>query len=189
MKKIFMLMMTFALLLSSVCFAADAPKASSTNSQTAILLIGNNDFKSTQYFSMIEGQFIKNNPKASRIQFGSDVQTAYQEYWLDKGYLDEQTPTKDDLIAITKYIGTDKVLFLFVKDPVVEQHYAQDWFDSGMRSRASIQVNAFLVGQDGIIKLQTSNKEDDSFSSELRAKRGAFKKCMKEVSETMLPLM
>ena len=197
MKKLLIIITALAmsLLLTGVCSAAANNNDSSNGSsgsngkdKVAILLMGSNDFKSTQYFTMIENHFLKDNPHASQIALGADVQSKYQEYWLDKGFLEEQQPTKEDLLAMPSYLGVDKVLVMIVKDPVVEKHWAFTLMESGEKSRASIQINAFLVNKDKILKSKVSNNEDDSFSSDLRAKRGAFKKCMKEISAEMLPL-
>ena len=189
MKKllVFISALTMSLLLlAGVCSAA--AQGSNGKDKVAILLMGSNDFKSTQYFTMIENHFLKNNPHAGQIALGADIQSKYQEYWLDKGFLEEQQPAKDDLLALPEYLGVDKVLVMIVKDPVVEKHFAFTLTESGEKSRASIQLNAFLIDREKILKSKVSNNEDDSFYSDLRAKRGAFKKCMKELSAEMLPL-
>lgn len=185
-KKMLIFIMT-VLLLAVGCNGAFAKGAS--GERVAILLMGSNDFKTDQYFAMIGKYFLDNNPHHNRILVGSDIQSRYQEYWLDKGFLEEQKPEKDDLIALVDYLEVDKVLFLMVKDPVVEKSFAMDFFESGERSRASIQVNAFLANREKVLKLKAANHEDDSFASDLRAKRGAFKKCVVEISKDMLPLM
>lgn len=186
-RKIMILVMMTLLAVTAVSGAASAEKAS--GERVAILLMGSNDFKTDQYFGMLGKYFLDNNPHHNRIVIGSDIQSKYQEYWLDKGFLEEQKPEKDDLIALVSYLDVDKVLFLMVKDPVVEKTYTMDWFESGERSRASIQVNAFLASREKVLKLKAANHEDDSFASDLRAKRGAFKKCVVEISKDMLPLM
>lgn len=185
-KKMLIFIMTVLLLMAG-CNGAFAKGAS--GERVAILLMGSNDFKTDQYFAMIGKYFLDNNPHHNRILVGSDIQSRYQEYWLDKGFLEEQKPEKDDLIALVDYLEVDKVLFLMVKDPVVEKSFAMDFFESGERSRASIQVNAFLANREKVLKLKAANHEDDSFASDLRAKRGAFKKCVVEISKDMLPLM
>lgn len=186
-RKMLIFVMTALLLVVGMCNGALAKGAS--GERVAILLMGSNDFKTDQYFAMIGKYFLDNNPHHNRILVGSDIQSRYQEYWLDKGFLEEQKPEKDDLIALVDYLGVDKVLFLMVKDPVVEKSFAMDFFESGERSRASIQVNAFLANREKVLKLKAANHEDDSFASDLRAKRGAFKKCVVEISKDMLPLM
>lgn len=191
MKKILFLLTALVVTMYSLCAPAPTAHAASaaSNERIAVLLVGSNDFKTDQYFSMIEKQVAQNCPHSARISIGSDVQSMYQEYWLDKGYLEEQKPTKDDLVALVNYMNMDKVLFLMVKDPVVEKNFAMDWFDSGERSRASIQMNAFLVDKEKVLRLKASNHEDDSFASDLRAKRGAFKKCVTEITKDMASLL
>ena len=186
-KKMLIFIMMTLLVVTGMCNAALAKEAG--GERVAILLMGSNDFKTDQYFSMLGKYFLDNNPHHNRIVIGSDIQSKYQEYWLDKGFLEEQKPEKEDLIALVSYLDVDKVLFLMVKDPVVEKTYTMDWFESGERSRASIQVNAFLASREKVLKLKAANHEDDSFASDLRAKRGAFKKCVVEISKDMLPLM
>ena len=186
-KKMLIFIMMTLLAVTGMCNAALAKEAG--GERVAILLMGSNDFKTDQYFSMLGKYFLDNNPHHNRIVIGSDIQSKYQEYWLDKGFLEEQKPEKEDLIALVSYLDVDKVLFLMVKDPVVEKTYTMDWFESGERSRASIQVNAFLASREKVLKLKAANHEDDSFASDLRAKRGAFKKCVVEISKDMLPLM
>ena len=186
-KKMLIFIMMTLLVVTGMCNAALAKEAG--GERVAILLMGSNDFKTDQYFSMLGKYFLDNNPHHNRIVIGSDIQSKYQEYWLDKGFLEEQKPEKEDLIALVSYLEVDKVLFLMVKDPVVEKTYTMDWFESGERSRASIQVNAFMASREKVLKLKAANHEDDSFASDLRAKRGAFKKCVVEISKDMLPLM
>ena len=186
MKRFFIFAAMFIMMMCSLMPSAANAAA---GEKVAILLMGSNDFKTDQYFSMIEKQFLANNPHHNRIVIGSNIQSKYQEYWLDKGFLEEQKPTKEDLTNLVAYLDVDKVLFIMVKDPVVEKSWAMDFFQSGQRSRASIQVNAFLADREKVLKLMAANHEDDSMSSDMRAKRGAFKKCVIEVSKDMLPLM
>lgn len=189
MKKIlfFISILTIACLMLSSAIAA-ARQENGGNNKIAILLAGSNAFKSTHYFAMTEEQFSKNNPLAGQIALGIDVQSKYLEYWLDKGFLEEQQPSTEDLLALPAYLDKDKVLVMIVKDPAVEKNTAFTLAASGEKSRASIQIDAFLVDREKIIQRQTASNEDDSFYSELRAKRGAFKKCLKELSSAMLPL-
>lgn len=116
---------------------------------------------------------------------GTEIQSMYQTYWLEKGYLEEQKLTKQDLNDFVKYSGYNKVLFLIVNSPVVEKTRQGRggwgvWVQSE-RTRASIGIKSFLADETSIIKATDVTKEDDSDTSELRAKRGAFEKCMKEI--------
>ena len=154
----------------------------------AILLIGGNDYKTKHYFSIMEEVFLNDEKTNVKVIMGEPVQSKYQEYWLNKGFLEEQIPQKDNLLEFVSFAGVDEILYLIVKDPVVDTHWSRDVFQAGQRSRASIQVNSFLAKADSIIRVKAANNEDDSFASELRAKRGAFKKCMQEVADSMKPV-
>lgn len=187
MKKILLLMTLLCFMLTGSAFAAGSSLLA-PQKNVAILLIGGNDYKSKQYFSIMEEAFLSKNKSNVNVIMGEPVQSKYQEYWLDKGFLEEQVPQKDNLLEFVSYASVDEVLYLIVKDPVVDKHWAADFFESGERSRASIQVNSFLANDSSILKVKASNNEDDSFASELRAKRGAFKKCMLEVAAEMKPI-
>lgn len=203
MKKmlIFITTLTMAfLMLCTVCAAA--PQESNSNNinnninisndasknKAAILLMGSNDFISTHYFTMIKEQFSKNNPHAEQLALGSDIQGKYFEYRLAKEFTGEQQPSEEDLPALSAYLEADKVLVMIVKDPVVEKHNTFTLTASDEKYSATIQIDALLVDNKQIIKKQTISNKDDSFYDELRAKRGAFQKCLKELSAVMLPL-
>ena len=82
------------------------------------------------------------------------------------------------------------VLFTFVTSPVMEKTRIQTGlFTSEEMTRASIGVKAFGVDNADIIKVVDVSKEDNSITSELRAKRGAFRKCMKEIQSVIGPLI
>lgn len=179
MKRISLLVMAFMVLFSCSAFAASA-----SNQTVGVVIIGSSDFKTADYFNSIKSSFQSNNEYT--VEYGNGIQSKYQSYWLDKGFLEEQKPVKQDLIDFVKYSGYDKVLFVMVKDPVVDKHKQQTGlFTSVVNSRASISVNAFLADKSNVIKASSSTKEDDSEASELRAKRGAFRKCLQEISKNI----
>ena len=91
-------------------------------------------------------------------------------------------------IGYNAFSGCDKVLYLVCKDPVTDKKRI-GLFGEKESWRTSVSVNAFLCDQQGIVKTSTISREDDSEMSELRARRGAFKKAMREISVTMNPLM
>lgn len=201
MKKILIFITTITmavLMLCAVCAAAPQESNSNSNNinisndtsknKAAILLMGSNDFISTHYFTMIKEQFSKNNPHAEQLALGSDIQGKYFEYRLAKEFTGEQQPSEEDLPTLPAYLEADKVLVMIVKDPVVEKHNAFTLTASDEKYSATIQIDALLVDNKQIIKKQTISNKDDSFYDELRAKRGAFQKCLKELSTVMLPL-
>ena len=79
MKKLLVFISALAMsimLLAGVCSAA-ASQGSNGKDKVAILLMGSNDFKSTQYFTMIEKHILKNNPHASQIAFTAYYPASY----------------------------------------------------------------------------------------------------------------
>ena len=177
MKKVFALAAMF-LLLMSTAFAATSNL--SRSSQTAVVIVGGSDYKTPSFTKYVQQYF-----KATNLAVGNDVQTVYQSYWLDKGLLEEGTPTKDDFIAFANYAGYKNVLYLKISDPVVDVHNRK----GKQKTRVSITMNAYLVDKTHFIQNATSTHEEDSDHSELRAKSGAFKQCVRDVSEVINPAL
>ena len=169
------LMMLMMLMMASTVLAA-----ANFTERAGVVIVGGAEYKTEDYFDFVEKFFVK--PFASdkmQIQYGRDAQNKYQNYWLDKGYLEEQTPTQRDFIEFVSYGAYDKVIFLKVQDSVTDQQ--------GKRSRLSVNVNVFLVDRRKVLKAASSTNEEDSKASQLRARRGAFKKCAKELSAAISP--
>ena len=176
MKKIISLTVLMMLMATTVFAAARYTE------RLGVVIVSGAEYKTEDYFDFVEKYFVK--PFAGdkmQFQFGRDAQNKYQNFWLDKGYLEEQTPTQRDFIEFVSYGAYDKVIFLKVQDSVTDQQ--------GKRSRLSVNVNAFLVDRRKVLKASSSTNEEDSKASQLRARRGAFKKCAKELSEELEPLM
>ena len=178
----------FAIIFSMMLFAASSAFAQSQ--EIVVLIIGNSDFK-TPNFIRYATQLFKEEYKGKTLKFvsGEEIQSKYQNYWLDKGSLEEGTPTKQDLIDFVSYGDYDRVVYLIIKDPVIDKHESGYGSSYQQKSRASVTVNAFLADSEKVLKAATSTKEDDSMASELRAKRGAFKQCMREISKVLLPAL
>ena len=92
--------------------------------------------------------------ESPNVVFGTKIQTKYQEYWFEKGELEKQ--------------------------PML--------FGSYEKTRASVNIKGYLVGQDAtgadkILKMINVTQNADSDTSDLRAKRGAFEKAMKELAK------
>ncbi len=182
--KKFLFMPLFVVWTFLFCFGGTVAAAPS---QIAVVIVGSSDFKTKDYLDTIKKYLAEPFDETNiTVSYGNDIQTQYQEYWLDKGELDEQRPKKQDLLDFVGYGNYGKVLYIVLNDPVVESS------GRGKRSdyiRASIGMNAFLVGKDKIIETKNVTYESVSKTSILRAKRDAFKKCIEDVSKTMLPLM
>ncbi len=177
MKKIIALTMLMMLALAATALAAPT-----LTQRVGVVIVGGADYKTKDFYEYVEKYFYK--PFASdtmQIQYGKDAQNKYQNFWLDKGYLEEQKPTQKDFIEFVSYGAYDKVIFLKVEDSVAEMQRK--------RSRLSVNVNVFLVDRRKVLKTGSSTNEEDSKASQLRARRGAFKKCAKELSAEIEPLM
>ena len=163
----------------------------STIKKVCAVIVGGADVKTSDYINYVDTELNgEDSNKTKKIIVGTDIQGKYQTYWLNKGFLEEPKPVKQDLHDFVKFSGYDRVLFLFVTSPVMEKTRIQTGlFTSEEMTRASIGVKAFWVDNADIIKVVDVSKEDDSLASELRAKRGAFRKCMKEIQSVIGPLI
>ncbi len=189
MRKVisFLMVVTFLLLPISPAFAQvgllnPAPK------ETCVVIVGDASVKTPDFFKYVDEAF-NTEEKKKKVVSGTEIQSLYQTYWLDKGFLEEQKLTKQDLNDFVKYSGYKKVLYLIVSSPVVEKtkegYGGWDGWVQTERTRASITIKTFLVNETDIIKAVDVTKEDDSVTSELRAKRGAFEKCIKEIKSAI----
>ncbi len=176
MKKLFMAMVTMILVsLSAAGFAAKY--------DTCALLIADADMKTEDFMNKVS-DCLKDNPN---VVFGTKIQTKYQEYWFEKGELEEGKITQQVLFEFRKYSGYDKCLYLITEKTVEKTRQRIGW-GSYDKTRASVTIKGFLVGQDAtgadkILKMINVTQNADSDTSDLRAKRGAFEKAMKELAQ------
>lgn len=190
-----LLCLSILFLFAGTCSAAlpQSNVSSYLPTRVAVVIVGSSDYKTEDYFQSIDEYICEpNKNKKLKILYGEDVQGKYQEYWLEKGELTEGTPTKQDLFDFVRYGGFDKVLYLIVQDPVIDRHQVRSGLFGQFTSediRASITVNCFLCDDGKVIKNAAAVKEDDSFASILRARRGAFGKCMQSISTTISPFL
>lgn len=194
MKKVLSIIMFVLFLFPISAFAAgnQATDAASLSHQPlekiGIVVIGGADVKTPDFFNAISESFAQSPNEALKyiIETGTPAQTKYQNYWTDKDFLDEQPLTKTVVLDFAKYSGYDKVLYIVINEPVMEKttqgNGAWGYWGTSTNNRASIEVKAYLTDGETILKTVNVAKEDDSAASPLRAKRGAFKKDMKEVA-------
>lgn len=183
MKRISILSLLFLFLLSCTAIASEQNYFHKAPTKIGVVIIGGPDVKTPDFFKYVSESLKNNDDNRYTIETGTVVQTKYQNYWFDKGFLDEQILTKPDLNAFVQYSGYNKVLFLIVSNPVLEKtKIPAGWFATVEQTRASIEIKAFFADDISIIKAINVSKEDDSQTSELRAKRGAFQKGIKEIA-------
>lgn len=159
----------------STCFAVT--NYNYNNAKTCAVIIGDADVKTRNYLG-----YTNDFLELYNVSFGEDIQTLWVTYWLDKGELEEGRLNKDVMLDFCKYSGYDKVLFIVVDNHVIEKTRTVDFFLGDVEhTRSSMEIKALLVDSNQIIKTINRIDEDDSATSEKRAKRGAFKKCMRDI--------
>ena len=174
MKKLFIALLTVMLVaFSATGFAAKA--------DTCALLVADADMKTEDFMNKVSDCLKENQ----NVVFGTNIQTKYQEYWFEKGEIEEGKITPQVLFEFRKYSGYDKCLYL-VTEKTIEKTKQPRLFGSYEKTRASVNIKGFLVGQDPsgadkILKMISVTQNADSDTSDLRAKRAAFEKAMKEL--------
>lgn len=185
MKRIALLVMTIMVFCNIAC-AGPAENFLHRQQTVGIVIISSPDFKTQDFYEYFYGQLRSETDTSYNIVTGNDPQNKWVEYWLDKGYLEEQAPKKEDLLKFVNFSGYDKVIYFIVKDPVIEKNtLSAGLFSTTTRSRASVTVNSFLCSKDNVIKTYSVSKQDDSTYSDMRAKIGALKKCARDIGKEM----
>ncbi|MBO6265844.1 MAG: hypothetical protein J6M57_07555 [Acidaminococcaceae bacterium] len=174
MKKILMFILTVVLISFSALGFAAKP-------DTCALLIADTDMKAEDYINKVKECF-QNNPN---VDYGTHIQIKYQEYWFNKGELEEGKATPEVLFEFRKFSGFDKCLYL-VTEKSIEKSIQPAFLTRVEKTRASVNVKGYLVGlgndgTDKVLKLFNVVSSADSDTSDLRAKRSAFEKAMKEL--------
>lgn len=192
LTKLLAVFFTFALFFTNmnISEASIMDKVNSPN--VCAIMVGNADVKSPDFMERLDENLNKDSEgtKQKHVDCNTKIQSLYQNYWFDKGELEEGKLTKTDLHEFVKYSGYDRCLFLIVSDPKIETTTVRKGFlGYAENTRASIEVKAFLVDKDKVLKIMSVTKENSSDTSELRAKRGAFTQCIKEVCKEMRPFI
>lgn len=156
-------------------------------SNVGVVVIASSDYKDDHFFSILDKEL--QQVSGHNVVSGNVMQTKYQDYWLDNGFLEEQQPSPQAFVDFVNYSGYDKVLFIVMKDPVVDKNTVSGWLGRTIqtRTRATVETKGFLVDKERIVKHFTSTNEDDSRASDLRAKRGAYKKGIVAVVKELSP--
>ncbi len=174
MKKIILMTAAIFLLMTSSAFAAQ-------NSQDiGVIIVGGAEFKTSDYYKIIKSEV--KPASGSKIVFGNDLQTRYKKYWLQRGYIGEQMPQKEDLINFTNMSGCEKIICLIISDAVVDKHNSSNHRE---KVRISVQLDAYICTKTDVVDVFSASEEEDSKGSDLRARRGAFQKCLKEICKTL----
>ena len=187
MKKIFSLFV-FVFVVFSYFVPA---QASILRERIGILIIASSDFKTQDFYECAKENLSDPTNSKYMIVTGSDIEGKYSNYWLDKGFLEEQAPNKDSLLEFAAYSNYDKVLYLLIQDPQMERnnHSVAGWWGASVNihNRVSLKINAFLCDGNSVIQTASVTKTSDSYYSDLRAKRKAFNECLTDISSKIKP--
>ena len=175
MKKILSVMLAVLMLSAATVCAA----ASSYDRSNKIVIIGGAEFKTDDYYKIVR----KNFGKSTNVKFaaGNDVQERYHVFMMNRYDIGENKPHKQDLIDFAAENGYGNVLFLIVDEHVDTQNNAS----SRQKNRITVQLDAYYVNGSRIIDVATTSQDFISQTSNLRARRGAFEKCVKEVAKKL----
>ena len=186
--KLLAFLFTFVILCASPSSTEAAFKDRLSSPKVCALIVGGADVKTKDFTDRLYEALNKNIDEDinKKVDCGTQIQSLYQNYWLEKGELEEGKLTKVVLHDFVKFSGYNRCLFLVVAEPKMEKTKINlGIFGSAENTRASIEVKAFLADETNVLKIVSSTKNDQSETSELRAKRTAFSKCMKEMSQEM----
>ena len=172
MKKIFILAAMLIAAFSCTAFAA-------TNYGTKVVVIGGGEFKTADYYKIIEKTL--GTQGKNRFECGNEIQKRYQVFIMDRYDIGEDKPHKQDFIDFTAWSGYGKVLFLVLDENIDTQTHGKH----SQKNRSTIQMDAYLASGSGIVDFSTTSQEFTSKASNLRARRGAFEKCLKEIANVM----
>ena len=174
MKKIFLLAAMICFVLTGTAFAAR------DYNSVGVIIIGGAEFKTDDYYKIVRSEL---NPKSgAKIIVGNDMQTLYKKYWLREGYIGEQTPQKNDLIRFAASSGYKKIVCLIVSDSNVDKHNNSK---SREKDRISVQLDAYVCTPLDVEDVFAASADENSKTSNLRARKGAFKKCLSEIAKNL----
>ena len=173
LKKIFAT--TFAFLaifiFTSTTFAA--------KNTLGVVVVGGAEYKTKDYYKIIQGSL--DVPSNFNLLIGDKMQSSYQKYLLEYDLVGEKIPRKQNLVDFTARSGCDKVLFLFVDATSDHQNNAK----SKQKNRFLVQVDSYLCDGIKVLDVQTTSQENNSRTSDLRARRGSFRKCIDQLSKAI----
>lgn len=175
MKKIIFIAAAILITFSCTVFAA---KDFSRN--VGAVVVGGAEYKTPEFYKFVKDKF---DPKSgAKFEIGGDLQNKYQKFLLNRDLVGNTIPRRQDLIDFAAASGYGKILFVVVSDSSADH---QNNSKSRQRDRVSVQVDCYLCSAGGVIDVATASEQSDSKTSDLRARRGAFKKCLEELAKTL----
>lgn len=175
MKKI--LSIIFAMLAFSACTTYAATNLSRS---VGAVVIGGAEFKTPEFYKMIQKEF---DPKSgAKFIVGGDLQNKYQKFLINRDMVGNNTPRRQDLIDFVSASGYSKILYVVISDTNSDH---QNNANRRQKDRTTVQVDCYLCDNLNVVEVATASQESNSKTSDLRARRGAFKKCLEELSKNI----
>ena len=175
MKKIIFIAAAILVMISCTAFAAK-----NFSRSVGVVVVGGAEYKTPEFYKFIKNKF---SPKSgANFDVGGDLQNKYQKFLLNRDLVGNETPRRQDLIDFAAASGYGKILFVVVSDSSADH---QNNSKSRQRDRISVQVDGYLCSASGVIDVATASNQSDSQTSDLRARRGAFKKCLEELAKNL----
>ena len=175
MKRI--LSIIFAMLAISACTTYAATDLSRS---IGVVVIGGAEYKTPEFYKIIEKGL---NPKSNaKIIIGNDVQNKYQKYLFNNDLSVNELPSKRTLVNFVAASGYGKILFIEISNTNIDH---QNNAKSRQKDRITIQVDSYLCDNLNVLEVATTSQDFNSKTSDLRARRGAFKKCLEDISKNL----
>ena len=214
MKKIAILFTLIIGIILSQIPMSNMVFAAVSNPRIAVVIVcADPDFQDKRFTKRIT-DYIGHKMSNITILAGKEVQSKYEDYWFENTNDVVNTgtmPSREDLIKFVSYGNYDKVVYLVIPTPGMD-HSVSAATSSGTTTpigtagstvgtgttvyydnyNTTITVNALLVDKNEILKRSSSTNKNSGWmsgSSASFAKEVAFKKCVKELSETINPLL
>lgn len=175
MKKIFPVMLAILFIISGSAFAANNLLRS-----VGVVVIGGAEFKTPEFYKIIKKEF---DPKSgAKFVVSGDLQNKYQKFLINRNLVGNNIPRREDLIDFTAASGYGKILFIVIPNSTADH---QNNSYSRQKDRISVQVDGYLCNNLSVVEVATSSQHSNSKTSDLRARRGAFRKCLEDLSKTL----
>ena len=160
--------------------ACTAYAANDLSRNVGVVVIGGAEFKTPEFYKIIEKNF---DPKSgAKIFVGGDLQNKYQKYLFNNDLSVNTLPSKRTLVNFVAASGYGKILFIEISDTNIDH---QNNAKSRQKDRIAIQVDSYLCDNLNVLEVATTSQDFNSKTSDLRARRGAFKKCLEDLSKNL----
>ena len=176
MQKIFSVILAAVLII----FSENVFAANDYSRSVGVVVIGSAEFKTPDFYKAVKNEF---SPKSgAKFVVGGDLQNKYQKFLINRDLVGNNIPRRQDLIDFTASSGYGKVLFIVIPDSSKDH---QNNANHRQKNRVSVQVDGYLCNHSSVIEAATASHESNSKTSDLRARRGAFKKCLDDLAKNL----